>query len=189
MSAPARELVGLAPAFVALRPALEQFIARRVRCPQLAQDLASEMYIRLAQVENFSGTYEEARRYLYRMATNIAIDHVKVAKRRVAIIDENLVHFETFSDSAEPALLAREELGVVAGAIDDLPDRVREVLLLSRIEGLTHREIAARLGVSVSLVEKYIMRSIRHCRDRLRAATEVGEDARIAHRPIGAPDA
>lgn len=172
MSEPVRELSDLGSVFVALRPALEQFIARRVRCPQLSQDLASEMYVRLAQVA-FSGTHEEARRYLYRMASNIAIDHIKVQKRRVAIIDENLVHFETYTPSPEPALLAREALGIVADAIEGLPDKAREILYLSRSEGLTHAEIAARFGISKSMIEKYIIRSVRHCRDKLREASEL----------------
>ena len=73
MSEPAREPSDLASAFVEDRPALERFIARRVRCQQTAQDLASEVYLRLDRVVDFSGTREDARRYLYRVAANIAI--------------------------------------------------------------------------------------------------------------------
>ncbi|MBY8823438.1 RNA polymerase sigma factor [Sphingomonas colocasiae] len=175
MSEPAREPSDLASAFVEDRPALERFIARRVRCQQTAQDLASEVYLRLDRVVDFSGTREDARRYLYRVAANIAIDHVKIAGRRVAIIDENLVHFETMTESAEAAIIERQQLGIVADAMEELPDRYREILLLSRHERLTHREIAERLGISVSLVEKTIMRSIRHCRDRVREAGEIDE--------------
>ncbi|MCP6134986.1 helix-turn-helix domain-containing protein, partial [Klebsiella pneumoniae] len=50
-------------------------------------------------------------------------------------------------------------------ALLQLPDKARQALLLNRVEGLTQAQIAQRLGVSESMVAKYIGQALRHCRD------------------------
>lgn len=52
-------------------------------------------------------------------------------------------------------------------ALDELPVNCRQALLLNRLEGLGHAAIAERLGVSVSMVSKYIMSALLHCARRL----------------------
>jgi transmembrane sensor len=64
----------------------------------------------------------------------------------------------------EAALLARERLRLLDEALRQLPPKPRAALLLNRVEGLTQAEIARRLGVSESMVVKYIAQALRHCR-------------------------
>ena len=52
-------------------------------------------------------------------------------------------------------------------AIDDLPRRQREVILLHKFEGLSYSAIAERLGISKNTVMVHMMRALAHCRDRL----------------------
>lgn len=184
MSQPARDEPSLQTVFVSVRRELEQFLARRVRCPQLAEDLASEIYLKLERAEGFTGSTIEARRYLFRMAANIAIDHVKVSKRRAEILHEGRDLFETTVESAERATLARSDLTIIDAAMTELPVKARDILYRSRVNGLTHDEIARELGVSKSLIEKYIIRSIRHCRDRLREAEAAGDPDTMPERDI-----
>ena len=65
---------------------------------------------------------------------------------------------------------AREELAILAEAVRELPEKCRIVFLLYRGQGLTMREIAARLQISEKTVEKHIARAMVHCRARLQAA-------------------
>ncbi len=60
-----------------------------------------------------------------------------------------------------------EALAQLDVAMDQLPTNARLALLLNRLEGLTHAQIATRLGVSESTVGKYIVQAVRHCRDSL----------------------
>lgn len=64
-------------------------------------------------------------------------------------------------------MVANSDIGVVESALSELPGKAREMLYLSRVAGLTHGEIAERLGVSKSLIEKYIARALAHCRLRM----------------------
>jgi RNA polymerase sigma factor (sigma-70 family) len=59
-------------------------------------------------------------------------------------------------------LIARESVEQVAKALDELPERVRVAFALHRFEGLKHPAIAERLGVSVSAVEKYVIKALVH---------------------------
>jgi transmembrane sensor len=69
---------------------------------------------------------------------------------------------------ARAALLARERLQILDEALLQLSANARQALLLNRIEGLTQAQIAQRLGVSESMVAKYIGQALRHCRDWLK---------------------
>jgi RNA polymerase sigma-70 factor (ECF subfamily) len=72
--------------------------------------------------------------------------------------------------SAERRLAARQEYRVLRDALNALPQNQRAALLWNRVECLTHAEIAVRLGVSPSMVNKYIMRALAHCATSLAKA-------------------
>ena len=60
------------------------------------------------------------------------------------------------------ALSSKEDLRLAAIALHALPQRTRAIFVLSRLEGLTYREVASQIGISVSAVEKHMMRAIQH---------------------------
>ena len=71
--------------------------------------------------------------------------------------------------SPERVLLARETLAEVLGALAELEDRTRDIFILSRLENLPQREIAALYGISVSAVEKHVAKAV------LFLASDLGE--------------
>lgn len=147
---------------------LLRFLTRRTGDADRAADLAQDTYLRLAAVSAAS-EIENARAYVYRVAGNLAIDTL----RRDARIANDFTFLEEGSAVADPApspetrALARERLRLLEAALDELPAKKRLALLLSRVDGRTFAEIAERLGVSESMVAKYIVQALRHCRDRL----------------------
>lgn len=162
-----RAAIDLQAEFVESRREIESFIRRRVNCPQIAADLASDMYVRLHRVDPVINGRADARSYLFRMAANIATDYARVERRRAEILHESADMFERIDQGPEPAALAQDEMRIVDAALAELPEKCREILICSRLHGMTHGEIAERLGVSKSLVEKYIVRALLHCRQRL----------------------
>ena len=166
------DVIDLKTEFIRERPRLEWYIVRRVRCRQTAADLASDMFMKLQRLCPAIYSHGEARTYLYRMANSIAIDHIRVTKRRSEILEAAGDQFQPSTDPGpEPAALARDEMRIVERALGELPEKSREMLMLSRLHGMTHGEIAEQMGVSKSLVEKYIVRAILHCRQRLHEAS------------------
>ncbi len=78
--------------------------------------------------------------------------------------------------AAEPAAEAvdpqrqvetRDQLDHLVAALEQLPPACREAFLMNRIDGLTHAQIAAKLGISTKSVQRYIERALRHCLQEL----------------------
>lgn len=73
----------------------------------------------------------------------------------------------------EKQFLAAEAIEQLDRSLAQLPSKARLALLLNRLEGLTHAQIAVRLDVSESTVGKYIVQAMRHCRDWLRQSESI----------------
>jgi len=139
------------------------WIRRRVPDPGEAEDLLQDTFLRVSQraapdeVAHFEG-------YLYRTAESVLADRYR--RRSVRRADAHIV-LEPDEHRAEDAdalraLLARERLRAVSASLMALPDRTRAVFVLRRLEGLRYSEIATRLKVSLSTVEKDMARAIDH---------------------------
>jgi RNA polymerase sigma factor (sigma-70 family) len=153
--------------FMEARRSLERVMAYRVGCRHTAQDLTQELYLRVLKLASTFPTQDDARRYLVRMAINAATDHVRVEGRRTELLAGALSLFEDHPATPEDVMVAGDQLRSIESALQELPDKCRDVLYLSHVEGLTHAEIAERLGVSRSLVEKYSVRALMHCKAHL----------------------
>jgi RNA polymerase sigma factor (sigma-70 family) len=143
--------------------ALIRFFRRRsTSLASDAEDLAQEVFLRLIQ----RGQTEHVvhmERYVFQVASSVLIDRARhVLARRGA----NHLNFEEGTHASETTMApdrlleAREELSLVRDALERMPERARDAFLLHRLEGLTYMEIGERLRVSVSSVEKYIMRAL-----------------------------
>lgn len=170
---PERDGSRLERAFIKFRSELERFIAKRTRCPQAAEDIATEIYIKLDRSGAYYGTSEaDARGYLFGMARHVTYDHLKIAKRRVELLEEEGSYQDSLNVHPEVAFAARSDLSVIDAALTELPEKARDILYEVRVNGCSHEEAADKLGVSVSCVEKYLARTLRHLRIRMREAEE-----------------
>jgi RNA polymerase sigma factor (sigma-70 family) len=150
-------------------PDLQRFLTSRVTCEATAADLTQETFLRLAQVPHLD-TIDNLRTYLFRIANNLAIDHHRARARTRCSSPEDegvLIEYPDAAATPEAATLAKEELTVALQALEELSPLCRQIFVLNRFEGLPHREIAARLGIHLSTVEKNIARALNHCRQRL----------------------
>lgn len=144
-------------------PVLLQFFRRRVKERHEAHDLTQEVYVRLMRRGNISAV-EDIRGYVFETAASVLTDRAR--KRRS--------HHSDFEDSFDPALhgnadfasdhvlIGKETLTRATRALLELPDRTRTIFVLRRLEGLPYQDIAQRLGVSLSLVEKQMRRAVAH---------------------------
>jgi RNA polymerase sigma factor (sigma-70 family) len=123
-----------------------------------AEDIAQEAGIRLLE----AGEREplaNPRAFLFHVATNLARDLLRRRMTRDAALPE-LTAVERFEPGADAVAAAREEIGQVGAALAQLPERAREVLVLARIEGLSHAEIGERLGIAPKTVENHLGRAL-----------------------------
>ncbi|WP_051278652.1 RNA polymerase sigma factor [Solimonas flava] len=151
--------------------ALIQFLRRRLRCPDDAQDVAQEAYMRMMRYEG-ARDIRSPSSMLFRIATNVANDLERAEHARHVSAQCTLDDVELVSDrpSPERELVARQDLALLYEAIVELPPKCQQVFLLSRVKHMTYPEIARHCGISVKMVEKHISRALAFC------AKKVGGD-------------
>lgn len=147
---------------------LVRFIARRLRSVADARDLAHEAYVRLLRFKR-KDSIRDPQAYLYRIAVNILYEF-ELKKKADAVGLARCAECQVAeADSGRPehdveALQAARRIETVLG---ELSPRCRAVFLLYRRDGLSYKEIGARIGISTHMVKKYLTRGLRHCRKYL----------------------
>ncbi len=146
---------------------LRRYLTRLLGNASEAQDVAHDAYLRVYPVMTEQPP-ERPAALLYTAARRLAINRLK--RRSISPLARETFSPET-SPSSEPGVaqqvMARQELALLEQAISQLPEGCRVVLLLRKIEQLSHREIAERLGIAVSTVEKQHARALRLLRTAL----------------------
>lgn len=152
--------------FLNSRPQIQRFLHQRIRCQDTAADLIQDIYLRLMLLKPPPSSEIEVRAWLFTVASNLSIDHIRTQKRRTDLLDQHLGDETDIDHSTAPEQIAedREQLQQVQLALAELPDQCAEILYLSRVEGLSHAEIARQLKISTSWVEKQLARALNHCR-------------------------
>lgn len=149
--------------------AIRRFLRARLRSSDLADDLAQETFARALAT---AGTFNDARSgtrqaWLFKIASNLVIDFARREKVRARIFDAEVVVEEIAQESLEETGGHRHDVPRLIAAIDALPAKRRDVLILHKIEGFSHAEIAERLGMKRDTVEKNIVRALADLRERL----------------------
>lgn len=132
--------------------------------PEMAADAAQEAFARMV-VKKVQGSREELRRWLFRTAGNALRDSLRREKRRRLLMLRLPVRDR---EAAAPyqEVERRERKRVVRAALDALDERTRTLLEMS-MAGFSQREIAQRVGVSVTSVSTLLARARRALRDKL----------------------
>lgn len=145
-----------------LERALTAFIRRNWRDAADVTDLRQEIYERTL-IGARSGLPGQGRAYLYTIARNHLINRARRA--RIVSIDlvADLEQLEAPPDwfAAERQLAARDELRRAQAGLEQLPERCREVVRLRKVEGLSTREVAERMGIGIDTVEKQTSQGMR----------------------------
>ena len=156
-----------------LETALMQFLQHYWRNESDIADLRQEVYLRVYEAAKAQRP-DPVRPFLFTVAKNLIIDRVR--KEHVVPIEAmaDLDALEIASETPTPERCAtiRDELRRLQAALDCLPPRCREALILARVEGLSGREIAARMGVTESTVSHYLKRGVQSLANALRVETQ-----------------
>jgi RNA polymerase sigma-70 factor (ECF subfamily) len=147
----------------------------RARFPWLGEvdDIVQEAVFRLwrRQCNEHSTPIKSSKAVLFSIARNAVIDlarHRAVAKTDCVAEMERLPVLDEGADVIQ-IVAAREELEFLAAVLRDLPARCRQVVTLTKIYGLSEREVAERLSISENTVRTHVVRGMERCTDYLRA--------------------
>jgi RNA polymerase sigma-19 factor, ECF subfamily len=152
--------------FIESREELVRFLAFRVHDPALIDDLEQEVYIRLLRLDRIH-LIRNPRAYVLRVAANVVADYGRGPGKRT---NDELPESDTFVEAGSGPFenyLWRQRFERVQLAVAALPERCRRALILNRQKGMTYDEIAVELGVSRSMVKKYLKKALILCRGAL----------------------
>lgn len=166
---------GLSRLYEQHRAEILRFLRARTGDAAEAEDVVQELWFKVRSGD--SGPVANGRAYLFRMAHNLVLDRLREQRRRRlrddswslersagATADGDLVDP---GQSTESELVSREDLSRLAAAIEQLPMGARRAFCLHKLDGLNHGDVAARLGISRSGVEKHIAVAMKHLRQAL----------------------
>ncbi|MFY0728183.1 RNA polymerase sigma factor [Pseudomonas sp. NFX15] len=157
---PQRELVGAL--YRDHRGWLLAWLRRNVACPQRAEDLSQDTFMRLLGREELKAP-REPRAFLVAIAKGLLFDYFRRAALEQAYLTELMLVPEAEQPSAEEQQMVLEDLKNIDRLLGKLSSKARAAFLYSRLDGLGHAEIAKRLGVSVPRVRQYLAQGIRQC--------------------------
>lgn len=139
---------------------LLRMVRRATRNRDDAEDLLHTAFVRLSEYGK-SAEIRNPSAFLVRTAVNLAVDEQRHRHVRNEL-DDSADYLIAISDDQplqSEALAARERLKRVEAGLAMLSPRTREIFLMHRIDGLKYREIAERLGITVSAVEKQVAKA------------------------------
>ncbi|MBH3309648.1 RNA polymerase sigma factor [Pseudomonas mosselii] len=112
---------------------------------------------------------EQPRAFLFQVARNLLSDHWRRQKVRHAVLADDTLPEAHDTSANDPLDHAQQQqrLNQLRQVLAELSPRRREALMLHRFEGLTQAQIAERMNISVSMVEKHIAAALLQCKQRL----------------------
>lgn len=157
--------------FLNHRQSLIQTIYRIVGCPQTAEDLAHEAYLKMLHAsKNQEISYPHP--FLYQIARNLALDHLRKEKIRQRSDDSQLKHSEDADDlleyipssapTPEQQTDNSQQVALMLDALNGLSERRRQILVLHKFHHWTYERIARHYGISRSAVEKNVHVALAH---------------------------
>lgn len=136
---------------------------------QSAEDIVEDTFMKAWQIIEEGKEIADFKAYMYSMVRNACISFIRSKKETVGVECIPEVDEETVDTSERDARLWK--------AIDGLPEKCREVFLLSKRDGLSNEEIAEKMGISIKTVKNQMTKAFTRLRDSLSAC----------HRPFFLP--
>jgi RNA polymerase sigma-70 factor (ECF subfamily) len=162
-----------------LEAALMQFLRRSWPNKSDIDDLAQEVYARVYEAAR-EKIPQPVKPFVFTIARNLLIDRVR---HEQVVPIEAVADLETLGvavDAPGPdrSVIAQDELRRLQAALEKLPPRCREVVVLGRIEGLSGKEISQRLGIGASTVSEHLATGMNTLADLL-----FGDEAELGRKP------
>lgn len=154
---------GLLKALAADRTKIASSVYSRVRDAASAEDVMQDTWLKIAGM-HADVSIKNPGAFVRRVARNAAIDILRKERRR-SVIDEEVqaLLWETEDEfSPERIMMGQEAIAAALEAIKALPSQTRRIFVMNRFDGMTHREIAAELGLSEAAVYYHIRRVLEH---------------------------
>lgn len=141
---------------------LRQFIRNRIKDDALAEDLLQDVFVKIHSRVDTLQDMTKIRGWLYQIARNTVIDHYRRHKPLAALPDSLVPEEEGTEDTPH-----QEIASGLKGLAEELPEKYAQAILLTEFQGLTQKELAQQLGISVSGAKSRVQRARQMIKDLL----------------------
>lgn len=135
---------------------------------EMAKEVVQEVFIKLWERQTEFGHVRELEAFIYTMARNLALDMLKSQTREIKNCYKYSLSRDLAENSTENVVQTRDYEDLVNKEVGRLPRGQKQVYELSRIQGLTHQEIAEHLNISYTTVNKHLNRALTKLRKNLK---------------------
>jgi len=146
--------------------ALIRFLRSRVGSHNEALEIAQEAYVRLLSLDQ-PGAISYLRAFLFKTAANIAIDRHRRHLSFDRVTGRQLFTELTETRTPERLVASEQTLRRLGTLIESMPSKCRAAFVMSQIQGLDAATVATALGITDSMVRKYVVRALLHCREQM----------------------
>ncbi len=151
----------VARAYLQCRDALVRSVMKMSVKPEDVEDILHETYLR-AHIASQKKTIQSPKDYLFVVSRNLVIRGVTKRSRELRTVIDNAIR-DVSDSSLDAELHQKQKVQALDEVLGTLPDKVRQAILLRKVYGFSSREIAKKMRVSKSSVDKYIATGINKC--------------------------
>jgi len=153
--------------FHAYKHRLYGYMLRLCGNPEMAEDVVQDVFMKLWKNRPALANIDHFSAYLFRTAQHHAINAFRRMALETLLLEDGSLQPHTVLASAEEALALKETQQLLNRVVSQLPPQQKLVFTLSREQGLKHEEIAQRLRISLSTVNKHMIQALRAIREQL----------------------
>lgn len=143
---------------------LKRYLHTILKRPEDVEDIVQEAFVRVLEAGS-KGEIHYRQAYLFRTAHNLALNSLARKSNILEDYIEDFPHLEVLSEgpSLEDTVASQQRFELFCQAAASLPHQCRQVLILRKVYDLSQREVAIRLGIAVSTVEKHLAKGMLRC--------------------------
>ncbi|MDH7461159.1 RNA polymerase sigma-70 factor [Chitinophagaceae bacterium 26-R-25] len=146
--------------FVAYRDKLYNYLFRITKSNEIAEELVIDVFLKFWLRREMVAEIEDLDAYLHKMAYNKALDFFRQASRHTELQKLISRQMEITVKDADHVLLEHEYQNILSGAIEKLSPQRKLIFTMSRVDELSHEEIASKLNLSEHTVKNAIVKSL-----------------------------
>ena len=147
--------------YVRYKDKLYYFCLHLLKSKEEASDIVQEIFIRIWESRNFINPDLSFSSFLYTMARNRILNYFRDIDIDVKVKEILATHKVTEEEAIDSKIIYTEYQVILQNAISQLPPQRRKIFNMSRIESMSHKEIAAELGISVNTVQEHISEALK----------------------------
>jgi RNA polymerase sigma factor (sigma-70 family) len=155
------ELAGMSEIYERRHRALFRFFFRLTGRQAPAEDLTHEVFLRMIRYRHTYQAGELFEAWMYRIARNVFADHAKKHRLETPVVEGQMELVESGRPTPFESAMKQQDLALLHRALRELPDEKRELIVLSRFQGLSYEQIGRITGCETGTVKVRVFRAVK----------------------------